>query len=496
MEKYLLGIDIGGTATKAVLFNTSGKNIASTAKNTPVIIPREGYHERDMLELWDVTVQVIKDTLAKAKVTRDSIYAVGCSGHGKGLYLWGKDNAPAYNAIASTDQRGQVFIQQWEEANLSIREKTLQNPISCHPLTLLAWMKEHELEAYKNIQWVFSAKDFVRFMITGEAYSEITDASGSCLLNLHSKTFDPSIVEIFNMGEVTAMMPPIAYSHQVCGYVTEEVASLTGLPEGIPVCGGMFDIDACAIAMDIMDSEQMCTISGTWSINEFISSKPVEGESTTMNSLYCLPDYFLIEESSPTSAGNLEWVMKVLNIKPLMVGGETQLDAINRLVANAEPMAEDLFFLPFLYGCNTEKQVKGSFIGLTQSTEIGHMLRAVYEGVAFSHYTHIQRLLKTRKLPECIRIAGGATNSHVWLQIIADVMGIPIEVITEKELGAMGVAMAAGISAGLFTSYRDAADNMIHIDKRIQPDLKRHTLYACKFKKYEQITALLQDISD
>lgn len=163
---------------------------------------------------------------------------------------------------------------------------------------------------YENIRWVFEAKDYLRFRLTGEAFAEYTDSSGTSLLNLHTRQFDRELLRLYGIPEVWEALPPLRASADMCGRVTAEAAALTGIPAGTPVCGGMFDIDACAIAMDVSAEDRLCAVTGTWSINEYISRTPVPSDGTTLNSLFCLPEYYLIEESSPTSAGNLSWAVK------------------------------------------------------------------------------------------------------------------------------------------------------------------------------------------
>ena len=145
MGQYLLGIDNGGTMTKAAIFDLFGHEKAVASEKTPVIHPKEGYAERDMLSLWESNTNVIKAAIHKAGIDSKEIVAIGCTGHGKGLYLWGKDNKPADHAIASTDSRATGLIQKWKETGIaelaSIKKKTLQYPIACQPVALLAWAK-------------------------------------------------------------------------------------------------------------------------------------------------------------------------------------------------------------------------------------------------------------------------------------------------------------------------------------------------------------------
>lgn len=492
MAKYLLGIDNGGTMTKCAIFDLQGHEIAVASEKTPVIIPHEGYAERDMNELWRTNARVIKEALEKSSIDNTDIVGIGCTGHGKGLYLWGNDNKPAYNAIASTDSRATDIIAKWKENGISdkAKEKTLQYPLACQPVTLLAWLKEHKTEVYNNIKWVFEAKDYIRFMLTGEPFAEVTDYSGTSLMNLLTSSFDKELLELYGIAEIFDKLPPLKYSYEYCGKITKEVAEQTGLLAGTPVSGGMFDIDACAIAMDVTDEQKLCVITGTWSINEYISKIPVSKSPTTLNSLFCLPGYYLIEESSATSAGNLEWFVDTFMSEEKAVAkqkGESVYKQVDNMVENINADSSDLTFLPFLYGTNSLNHSSAVFDGLNSSHDKRHLLRAIFEGVVFSHYDHLQKLFLTRERPQAIRLAGGAANSKVWVQMFADVFNIPIEVVKVKELGTLGCAMSGAVAAGYFADYKVAAAQMVKIEDSVFPNEQQHKIYMRKYDKYKRI---------
>lgn len=151
-------------------------------------------------------------------------------------------------------------------------------------------------------------------------------------------------------------------------------------------------------------------------------------------------------------------------------------------------------FLPFLYGSNAHPLGKGAFIGLTTYHNTDHMLRAVYEGVVYSHKTHIDRLLSSRKMPKAIRMAGGAVNSPVWVQMFADILGLPIETVETKELGALGCGMAASIAAGVYKDYKEAAQHMVHVSDRVYPNPERTAIYQKKYEKYRAVSKALDSV--
>ena len=161
------------------------------------------------------------------------------------------------------------------------------------------------------------------------------------------------------------------------------------------------------------------------------------------------------------------------------------------MVNEIDPADCNVIFLPFLNGSNEDALAKGTFIGLTSYHKKVHMIRAVFEGVVFSHVTHVKKLLKNREKPESIRISGGASKSDVWVQIFADALQIPIDVIEDKELGAQGAAIAAGIAAGIYRDYPEGIKRTVKITKTIYPREIYQKVYEEKYKTYRTVVDAL-----
>lgn len=493
---YLIGLDNGGTSTKAAVFDIHGSEIATAGRHTRTITPKPGYTERDMEELWQANCACVREALEKAGIDGKDVLGIAVCGHGKGMYAWGKDNKPAYNGIISTDNRAWKYTKRWYEDGTyeALHPQLCQEFMACQQTALLAWFKDNLPEVYRNIQYVFSVKDYVRFRLTGQAFCEATDISGSGLMDVKNARFDRAILEKLGIGEAFDMLAPIRYSYDLCGTINAEAARLTGLPEGTPVAGGMFDIDACAVAADITTPEELVTIAGTWSINEFISDHPIMDGNISRNSLFAIPGYYLAEESSATSSGNLEWFLDTCMKDVTPPEGESLYHYVNRLVDSVPPEECNVYYLPFLYGSNAHPLGKAAFVGLTSFHGTAHMLRAIYEGVAFSHRRHIEKLLASRRPPEAIRMAGGPVQSKVWVQLFADVLGFPIETVDAKELGALGCAMAAAIAAGVYSDYKDAARHMVRVSSRVYPDPGRVEIYNKKFERYMAVSDALDTV--
>ena len=499
---YFLGLDNGGTATKAALFDSCGKELGSVAVSTKAITPKPGFVERDMEEMWQANCEVVRGVIKETGIDPKDIAGLGISGHGKGLYLWGKDGRPARPGIISTDNRAWKYAKDWKEDGTE--EKAwpliLQHIMACQPAPLLRWLKDNEPEAYGNIAHIFAAKDYIRFRLTGEAKAEVTDYSGSGLMNLNTVQFDPEVLKIFGIPEMESALPPLCRAAEVCGHVTEEAAALTGLAPGTPVVGGMFDINACALAAGVTDPDKVCMIAGTWSINEYIRKDPVTDGTVQMNSLFALPGYYLVEESSPTSAGNLEWYVRELlpelKAEEKAKGGSVY-ELVDRWVEEIPPETFVPVFLPFLMASNEHPNARASLVGLSVSHHREHIARAVFEGITFCHRVHYERLLASRKeAPKVIRLAGGAARASVFAQMFADVMKTPVETLMANETGALGCAIAAAVATGEYKNLDEAIDKMTVFSKPYLPDPKAGEIYDRKYALYKKTVACLDGLWD
>jgi L-xylulokinase len=481
--KYLMGIDNGGTIIKAAIYNEKGEQIAVNRQKISLLAPKAGFTERNMEEIWQTNVRAIKGAIESSGINSKDIKAIGISGHGKGMYLLDKEGNPIYNGIVSTDNRAVDYQILYNKNGVAdkVYETNFQKVLACHPVCLLKWFKDNERKIYNKIAYILSVKDYIRYRLTNKIYVERTDISGSNLINLKTGKKDLQLLKLFDIEEMYECIPEIKSSVDNCGEVTEEAAKETNLSVGTILSGGMFDIDACALSMGITNSENICVIAGTWSINEYISKVPVKDKSVSMNSYYCMPDYYLIEECSPTSAGNLEWYLTNFS-------DTKDYKILDERVLSVQPENCKALFLPFIFASNEDNSLmQGTFANLTASTSKEEMLRSVYEGIVFSHKSHIDRLLSSRNTPKAIRLTGGAANSKIWAQMFADVLGLPVETISDKEHGCFGVALGAGITSGIYNDFESAVKNTVKVDDIYYPDIEKQKIYVEKYKMYRKL---------
>ena len=319
--------------------------------------------------------------------------------------------------------------------------------------------------------------------------------SGTSLVNVVTGQYDPDILDAFGIARFADKLPPLCQSADVCGQVTRAAAAETGLAEGTPVAAGLFDIDACALSSALLDEQALGMTLGTWGINQYVSQTPAPVGSVFMTSRYCRPGYYLVFDGSATSASNLEWFIGQLLPAETEIArreGRSIYNMVNAWVDETPADDGGPIFLPFLYGTNVEADATSCLVGLNHRHQRAHVLRAVYEGVVFSHMTHFERLMRLRSRPAAIRATGGAARSAVWMQMLADALQLPVELPAGSELGARGAALCAGVAVGCYRDFEDACHRTVRWSSRFEPDPHRAAAYQGKYARYRRLLEALR----
>ncbi len=494
-KKYVLGIDNGGTFTKAGLFDTSGNFLALAQTHADIVTPAPLFTERELEPYWQANVNAIRSCLDQAQINPDEIAALAVTGHGNGLYLARKDFSAPRNGIISTDARAQSFVDRWvadPDYERRVRSKTGSQLWAGQPVPLLAWLDEHEPDIYDQTDYILSAKDYIRFRLTGIAAMEASDGCGIALSNVVTREIVPDLFEFFGIERWMSKIPPFIDSTDIAGYITDDVARLTGLTPGTPVAGGMMDVAAGAIAAGLVQENQLCVITGTWSINEIISFAPRLNEPVFWTTCYAIPNSWLILEGGPNGVSNLDWyINQVIRSTLKHFGTEDLSDAkvfeiCEQMISGFTPDVQDPFFLPYINGTSLIPEGMAGFIGFTGYHDIRHMVRAVYEGVIFSHMYHIKKLRHYTELTGRVRFTGGAANSSMWTQMFADAIGLPLDIVDTPESGCLGTAICAAVAARLHPDYEAAVTAMTRPPRAtVTPNPEYADLFQRRFARFE-----------
>jgi L-xylulokinase len=497
MGKYLLGIDNGSTVSKAALFDLQGKEVAVACCKAETEYPHPGWTERDMEMLWQSTASAIREVLAKSGAKPEEIAGIGNTGHGNGVYLLDKHGQPLRNGIQSMDSRAANVVNAWTHSDLHAKvfPFTIQSFWPAQPNALLVWLKKNEPQNYARLGAVLMVKDYIKYRLTGELTADYTDMSATSLMDVRNKNYSRELMGLYDLSEAYEALPPLKHGHEVIGQVTAIAAKATGLRAGTPVVGGLFDVDASAIGAGAVNVNQACLVMGSWSINEVITKDPIVDPGLFMTTLFAEPGLFLTIEGSATSATNLEWFVNQCcgdERAEAQRRGISVYEVCSEEVASLPPGSTNIIFHPFLYGSNVQPSARAGFYGVAGWHTRAHLLRALYEGVVFGHLNHIEKLRKAGGQIHSARLTGGGSRSSVWSQMFADTIQVPMEVSDGNELGARGVALAAGIGAGIYGDYAEAIQQAVSVVRVHEPIAANTPLYMARYAEYERLIDVMQ----
>lgn len=478
------GIDLGLTVIKATLFDDSGKEVAKSWRKPKVLRPKKGYYERDTRELVACVRDVLREITAK-----NEIDSIGLCGYGDGIYLLDKEGKVIDNGILSYDTRAESIIKRWEANGVVDRalELTGQKPFASVAPALLRWYKENREEKYKKIKKVLFCKDFVRYWLTNEVSTDLSDAS-SCLTNVTTQSYDPEILELFGIEEIYESLPEIKRSYELAGEICERAAESTGLKRTL-IAVGSHDIDASACGVGALREGVACMISGTWSINLLVTDRPYISDRWLCRN-FVEKGKWLEQASSPASATNLEWFAKNFCTDEQKRAEKEHRSVYEICDEEVKGVKTSIIYHPFLFGSPVQRNAMASFIGIGEKDNKAGIMRALYEGVAFNHRMHMEDLGRAMGIKK-IRFTGGGSRSDVWCQIFADVLNREIEVMDKGEAGCFGAAIYGAVASG-YLNRIDEAERFMDVKRRYLPSEN----YDKKYDAYTKSCEALGNIWD
>lgn len=494
---YLLGIDCGNTVTKVTLVTARGDEVATASRRADTLRAAPGHAERDMAALWRSVAGAIQDVLAAARVRGADVAAVGCTGHGNGLYALDRAGAPLGHAIQSLDGRAAALLAEWQRGGVTGAAYALsrQSNYAAQTAVLLAWLKRHQPADYARIGTVLLAKDYLNFCLTGVRGSDYTDLSTTGLLNLTRRDYDADLLGLYGLEDIRPALPGLHASTDVIGQVHAEAARQTGLSAGTPVIAGMIDIDASAIGAGVVQPGLVSVVVGSWSINQAVAAVLPEDADLFLQSVFADPRYWLLCEASATSASNLEWFIQQFcgeEQRTAAAEGTSVYEVCGRAVASVPAVECDVIYHPFLYGANLHPHARAGFFNLSGWHTRAHLLRALYEGIVYGHRFHIDRLKAAGVRVEVVRLAGGAARSSLWTQMFADVLDVPVEVTASQEPGTLGAALAAGVGVGMFADLASAVAGAVRVERTASPNPENHALYQARYARFTRLIGAMR----
>jgi len=504
----LLGIDLGTTGVKAALFDAGdGRVLSSAFIDYPLMHPHPGWAEQDPEEWWKATIMAIHSCLASGVqhgVAPNDVRGVGLSGQMHGVVLLDKQHNVLRPSIIWADQRSDAQCR-WmtEKVGASRLIELVSNPaLPGFSAPKALWVRDNEPEIFAQTCTIILPKDYIRFRLTGVLAMEISDAAGTCLLDVKHGRWSREVLDA--IGFDPSLLPPIVASDVVAGKITAEVERLTGLVEGTPVAGGGADNACGAVGNGVVRPGLALVSIGTSGVLLAYSATPqvdISGPIPRVHTFnHAVPDAWYLMGVTQGAGLSLRWVRDNIGLPERALEYWTGLDAYELLTKEAEeapPASDGLLFLPYLQGERTphlDAYARGGWIGLTASHTRRHLVRAVLEGVAFSlkdcyGIIHEQGL----ELGQ-LRATGGGAKSSIWRQILADVLGVQLVTTSAQEGPAFGAALLAGVASGVYTSIQQACDTTVSVVERTEPRRELESVYARAYESYRALYPALKPI--
>ena len=423
------------------------------------------------------------------------IAGISLSGHGGGVWLLDKDGRPVRDAIIWLDGRAKPYLDRWGAEGMLPKLYDLSGWnlfAGIGPVTIFPWLMEHEPESLKKARINLTSKDWTKFCLTGE-YSTDPSMASIALLDFNTLDFSADLLQAAGIGAYRDLLPKLVPAWEVAGRVTEKAAVETGLKAGTPVSGGAFDGTCSALgAGAYAPGEANCNIA-TAGVHSVLSAESsLDPERVYSQMCYCTPGTFYKTSMAQLAAGNLDWFERefcAAEREEAKKRNCSVYDIINEEIAAIPVGAGGVVYLPYLQGERApfvKPEARAVFFGLGDWHKRGHLLRAVYEGVALSTRHNVDAMIKKGKLDKAI-VSGGGTKSAVWCQIISDCLGSRVKVPAGADAGSRGAAINAGVATGVFKNHAEAVAAMVQMKAEYSPN-------AGNGARYDQLYGLYKDL--
>jgi xylulokinase len=498
---FYLGIDVGTSGTKALIMDARGKVLSTGNGEHGSSSPKPGWSEQNPVHWWASTVAAVVSALKKAKIDGSQVAGIGLSGQMHGLVITDDSGKPLRQSIIWNDQRTAPQAAEIE-AKVGGRGKLIELvgnvAMTAFTLTKLLWVREHEPRIYDRIKHMLLPKDYVRLCLTGDFAGDVSDMSGTLLLNQRTRNWSKEMISIFQLD--AGILPRVVESHEVTGGLSKSAAAKLGLAAGTPVVGGGGDQPAGAVGNGVVTEGLMSATMGTSGVVYVHSTKYLtdpDGKAQTFCS--SVAGEYCMFGCVNAAGGSLQWYRNVLGQSEVAEARKLKVepyDLLDRQAQAAPAGCEGLFFLPYLTGERTphaDPNARACWIGITARTTRNELVRAVMEGATFGMNDAVT-VFKDRGVPiKQIRLSGGGARSAFWRQLQADIYGTPCVTINSEEGPAYGVALLAAVGTGRFKNVRQACQSAISITRTIKPRPAQKKLYAHYHRQYRALYPALKD---
>lgn len=503
---YILGVDIGTSGTKTVLFSEDGIPVSSATYEYPLYTPQNGYAEQDPLDWWNAVVNGIKQVIGESGVVASEIKGIGLSGQMHGLVMLDGDNKVIRRSIIWCDQRTSKEVAEITDRVGADRliEITANPAITGFTAAKIMWVKNNEPQNYEKCRHILLPKDYIRFMLTGEYATEVSDASGMQLLDIPNRCWSEEVLN--KLGIDKSLLAKVYESPEITGKITGRAAELTGLAEGTIVVGGAGDNAAAAVGTGVVeDGKAFTTIGSSGVVFAHTSNISIDKKGRVHTFCCAVPNCWHVMGVTQSAGLSLKWFRDNLCWSEMETALNMGVDPY--YLTDKEAMdvpigANKLLYMPYLNGERTphlDPNCRGAFVGLSTMHKKKDMIRAVMEGVSYSLRDCVEVMREMNISVTDMMACGGGGSSPLWRQMLADLYACPVKTTQNKEGPALGVALLAAVGAGIYSSVPEACKAVILPDKvqnPIQENIGEYEkVYGVYKKLYPAMKSCFEDIA-
>jgi xylulokinase len=503
---YILGVDIGTSGTKTVLFSEDGVPVSSATYEYPLYTPRNGYAEQDPLDWWNAVVNGIRQVIEDSGAAPVDIKGIGLSGQMHGLVMLDGDNRVIRRSIIWCDQRTANEVKEITDKVGAERliDITANPAITGFTAAKIMWVKNNEPQNYEKCRHILLPKDYIRFMLTGEYATEVSDASGMQLLDIPNRCWSDEVLD--KLGIDKSLLAKVYESPEITGKVTKQVADLTGLAEGTIVVGGAGDNAAAAVGTGVVeDGKAFTTIGSSGVVFAHTSDISIDNKGRVHTFCCAVPNCWHVMGVTQSAGLSLKWFRDNLCWSEMETALNMGVDPyyLTDKAAMEVPIgANKLLYMPYLNGERTphlDPNCRGAFVGLSTMHKKKDMIRAVMEGVSYSLRDCVEVMREMKISVTDMMACGGGGSSPLWRQMLADLYACPVKTTQNKEGPALGVALLAAVGAGIYSTVPEACKAVILPDK-IQNPVEENTseyekIYAVYKKLYPAMKSCFDEIA-
>ncbi|MGI9642965.1 MAG: xylulokinase [Acidimicrobiia bacterium] len=462
---YFIGIDSSTTATKALLMDADGSIVAVGRSEYDFETPKPLWSEQSPELWWQATVVAINEAIEVGGISPASVDGIGLTGQMHGLVMLDGNGDVLRPSILWNDQRTQAECDEIRDriGRTELIATTGNDALTGFTAPKILWVKNNEPDVFDRTEHVLLPKDYVRYRLTGQYAVDRAGGSGTILFDLAHRDWSEPVVDA--LGIPQTWLPPTYEGTEATGGLSDQAAALTGLRPGTPVFGGGGDQAANAVGVGAVTPGVIAMSIGTSGVVFASTDSPaVEPDGRLHAFCHAVPDMWHLMGVMLSAAGSYEWFRNTF-------APSTPYAELDAVAAEIPAGSGGLMFLPYLSGERTphpDPLVRGAFLGLTVRHGLPHMTRAVMEGVAFGLRDSAELIRAVAPLGE-IRASGGGASSQLWLQILADVIGLPVRVVGTPEAAAHGAALLAATGFGAFGSVDEATTASVEVGTPIEP---------------------------